>query len=158
LSLFGPLFKDGKRKATRTKNIEQTELVTELHDAIVQIARHFQTDNVEVMSPDYSLQSHIRDHEIYIHSALASKKIKRGRAVIDFEPHDDDELGFRKNDIITIISQRDDHCWIGELNGRRGWFPARFVRVLDERTKQYSYAGDDSVSDDVTDLIRGRYA
>lgn len=38
----------------------------------------------------------------------------------DFERHDDDELGFRKNDIITIISQRDEHCWIGELNGLRG--------------------------------------
>lgn len=40
--------------------------------------------------------------------------------VLDFERHDDDELGFRKNDIITIISQKDEHCWIGELNGLRG--------------------------------------
>lgn len=39
---------------------------------------------------------------------------------LDFERHDDDELGFRKNDIITIISQKDEHCWIGELNGLRG--------------------------------------
>jgi hypothetical protein len=38
----------------------------------------------------------------------------------DFERHDDDELGFRKNDIITIISQKDEHCWVGELNGLRG--------------------------------------
>lgn len=40
--------------------------------------------------------------------------------VLDFERHDDDELGFRKNDIITIISQKDEHCWVGELNGLRG--------------------------------------
>lgn len=40
--------------------------------------------------------------------------------VADFERHDDDELGFRKNDIITIISQKDEHCWVGELNGLRG--------------------------------------
>lgn len=39
---------------------------------------------------------------------------------IDFERRDDDELGFRKNDIITIISQKDEHCWVGELNGLRG--------------------------------------
>ena len=39
----------------------------------------------------------------------------------DFERHDDDELGFRKNDIITIVSQKDEHCWVGELNGLRGW-------------------------------------
>ena len=36
---------------------------------------------------------------------------------MDFERREDDELGFRKNDLITIISQKDDHCWIGELNG-----------------------------------------
>ena len=75
------------------------------------------------------------------------------RAVIDFERRDDDELGFRKNDIITIISERDEHCWVGELNGHQGWFPAKLVEPLDERTKQYSFAGDDSVSASVTDLV-----
>ncbi|CAL4223366.1 unnamed protein product, partial [Meganyctiphanes norvegica] len=73
----------------------------------------------------------------------------------DFERHDDDELGFRKNDIITIISQRDEHCWVGELNGLRGWFPAKFVEVLDERSKEYSRAGDDAITGLVTDLVRG---
>lgn len=75
--------------------------------------------------------------------------------VADFERHDDDELGFRKNDIITVVSQKDEHCWVGELNGLRGWFPAKFVELLDERSKQYSSAGDDSVSEAVTDLVRG---
>ena len=37
-----------------------------------------------------------------------------------------------------IISQKDEHCWIGELNGLRGWFPAKFVQVLDERSKEVS--------------------
>ena len=73
--------------------------------------------------------------------------------MIDFERRDDDELGFRKNDIITIISERDEHCWVGELNGHQGWFPAKLVEPLDERTKQYSFAGDDSVSASVTDLV-----
>jgi len=36
-----------------------------------------------------------------------------------------------------------------------GWFPAKFVELLDERSKQYSCAGDDSVSEVVTDLVRG---
>lgn len=39
---------------------------------------------------------------------------------LDFERLDDDELGFHKNDVVTIISQKDEHCWIGELNGLRG--------------------------------------
>jgi hypothetical protein len=35
----------------------------------------------------------------------------------------------RRNDIITVLSQQDEHCWVGELNGLAGWFPAKFVQV-----------------------------
>lgn len=38
----------------------------------------------------------------------------------------------------------------------RGWFPAKCVQVLDERSKQYCSAGDDSVTDEIADLVRGR--
>lgn len=58
--------------------------------------------------------------------------------------------------LLQIISQKDEHCWVGELNGLRGWFPAKFVEVLDERSKHYSSAGDDSVTETITDLVRGR--
>ena len=50
--------------------------------------------------------------------SISRSKRKRARAILDFERREDDELGFRKNDLITIISQKDDHCWIGELNGK----------------------------------------
>lgn len=49
--------------------------------------------------------------------------------IVDFERHDDDELGFRKNDIITIISQKDEHCWVGELNGLRGNICERYIYI-----------------------------
>jgi len=89
------------------------------------------------------------------YASISRGKLKRARAILDFERKDDDELGFRKNDIITIVSQRDEHCWVGELNGHTGWFPAKLVEVLDERSKQYSFAGDDSVSVAIADLVRG---
>jgi len=56
---------------------------------------------------------------------------------------------------LQIISMKDEHCWVGELNGLRGWFPAKFVELLDERSKNYSLAGDDGVSEAITDLVRG---
>lgn len=87
--------------------------------------------------------------------SISRSKRKRARAILDFERRDDDELGFRKNDIITIISQKDEHCWIGELHDHQGWFPAKLVEVLDERSKEYSFAGDDSVTQAVTDIVRG---
>ena len=102
---------------------------------------------------DYSPESHQKDHEVY--NSTSRSKRKRARAILDFERRDDDELGFRKNDIVTIISQKDEHCWVGELNGHQGWFPAKLVEVLDERSKEYSFAGDDSVTQAVTDIVRG---
>ena len=86
------------------------------------------------------------------------KRFKRAKAIMDFEKTDEDELGFRKNDIITILSTKDDHCWVGELNGVKGWFPSRFVSLIDERNgKTYSTAGDDSVDDRIRDLVRGEF-
>ncbi len=35
------------------------------------------------------------------------------------------------------------------------WFIFDQVELLDERSKQYSFAGDDSVSGAIADLIRG---
>ncbi|KAM8930676.1 small G protein signaling modulator 3 [Pelodytes ibericus] len=151
------LFGDDDFEALKSKNIKQTALVADLREAILQVARHFQcTDpkncNTD-LTPDYTMESHQRDHENYV--SCSRSRHRRAKALLDFERHDDDELGFRKNDIITIISQKDEHCWVGELNGLRGWFPAKFVEILDERSKEYSIAGDDSVTEGVTDLVRG---
>ncbi|XP_014444183.1 small G protein signaling modulator 3 isoform X2 [Tupaia chinensis] len=151
------LFGEDDLEALKAKNIKQTELVADLREAILRVARHFQCTDPKncsmELTPDYSMESHQRDHENYV--ACSRSHRRRAKALLDFERHDDDELGFRKNDIITIISQKDEHCWVGELNGLRGWFPAKFVEVLDERSKEYSIAGDDSVTEGVTDLVRG---
>ncbi|XP_041474245.1 small G protein signaling modulator 3 homolog isoform X4 [Lytechinus variegatus] len=157
-SLMGALFPNqDDSNDLKAKNIRQTELVSDLREAIQQIGRHFQAidpKNAKIgLIPDYSLESHQKDHEQFVNITRTRKR--RAKALLDFERHDDDELGFRKNDIITIISQKDEHCWVGELNGLRGWFPAKFVEILDERSKQYTSAGDDAVTETITDLVRG---
>uniref|UniRef100_A0A0K0D781 SH3 domain-containing protein n=1 Tax=Angiostrongylus cantonensis TaxID=6313 RepID=A0A0K0D781_ANGCA len=60
----------------------------------------------------------------------------------------------RKNDVITVICEKDEHCWVGEVNGLRGWFPAKFVEVVDERGKNYTVYGDEAVSPEITEYIR----
>uniref|UniRef100_A0A4W5Q234 RUN and TBC1 domain-containing protein 3 n=1 Tax=Hucho hucho TaxID=62062 RepID=A0A4W5Q234_9TELE len=156
-TLSSLLWGEDEAEALKSKNIKQTELVAALREAITRTAEHFHcldprhtsTD----LTPDYSMESHQRDHENFL--VVSRNRRRRAKALLDFERHDDDELGFRKNDIITIFSQKDEHCWVGELNGLRGWFPAKFVEILDERSKEYSLAGDDSVTEAVTDLVRG---
>ncbi|XP_078611297.1 small G protein signaling modulator 3 homolog isoform X2 [Branchiostoma floridae x Branchiostoma japonicum] len=152
--LFG---EEEQSEVVKAKNIKQTEMVSNLREAILQIAKHFQSIdpkncNVDLQA-DYSLESHKQDHENFVN--VSRNRRRRAKALLDFERHDDDELGFRKNDIITIISQKDEHCWVGELNGLRGWFPAKFVELLDERSKLYTTAGDDQVTEAITDLVRG---
>ncbi|XP_028671059.1 small G protein signaling modulator 3 isoform X2 [Erpetoichthys calabaricus] len=151
------LFGDEDAEALKAKNIKQTELVADLRESIVQVAKHFHCLDPRnftlELTPDYSMESHQKDHDNFV--VVSRNRRRRAKALLDFERHDDDELGFRKNDIITIISQKDEHCWVGELNGLRGWFPAKFVEVLDERSKEYSIAGDDTVTEAIMDLVRG---
>nr|CAB3266036.1 small G protein signaling modulator 3 homolog [Phallusia mammillata] len=159
-SFIGKLFSgsaiDENFENLKAKNIKQTELVSELKNSITHITRHFckleKFPDLN-LNPDYSPESHVIDHDEYMN--VSRQRRQRARALLDFERNDDDELGFKKNDIITIISMKDEHCWVGEQNGLQGWFPAKFVELLDERSKTYSAAGDGNVNDSITDLVRG---
>ncbi|KIH69231.1 SH3 domain protein [Ancylostoma duodenale] len=141
----------------KLKNVRQTEILVDLKDSVLQICRYFIScdEKMEMnisTKADYSPESHAHD----IDNFLAGRREghKRARALLDFARQDEDELGFRKNDIITIICEKDEHCWVGEVNGLRGWFPAKFVEVVDERGKNYTVYGDEAVSPEITEYIR----
>jgi len=40
------------------------------------------------------------------HVSIIRNRRRRAKALLDFERHDDDELGFRKNDIVTVRKRR----------------------------------------------------
>lgn len=70
------------------------------------------------------MESHQRDHENYV--ACSRTRRRRAKALLDFERHDDDELGFRKNDIITVCQpghRQTQLVWdtaLPLLQGRKG--------------------------------------
>jgi len=145
------------------RNITQTEILVNLREAILKIAKHFKDNDPDSyikqdinLDVDYSIESHVKDHEHYANISL--QKHKRAKGLIDFDRQDPNELSFKRNDILKILSMNDEHCWIGELNGKNGWFPAKFVQLVDERSKLYSLAGDDSVNEYISDLVRGKLA
>ncbi len=57
------------------------------------------------LEADYSPEATERDYERYMQQyAAGAGGRRRARAVMDFERRDDDELGFRKHDILTVIA------------------------------------------------------
>ena len=145
----------------KIKNILKTEIIINLRECIMKIINFFRQNDADKyfkadMNADYNIESHLKDYEAYIsQTSKLDISYKHAKAICDFQSSDKDELMFKRNDVIKILSIKDEHCWIGELNNRKGWFPAKFVELIDERNgKLYSKAGDDTSNDTVKDLIR----
>jgi small G protein signaling modulator 3 len=147
----------------KLKNIMQTEFLVNLREIILKIAHYFEKNDPQmfngcILNADYSIESHCIDMEKYMDTSKV-RQSKRAKALDEFNRTADDELGFKKNDIITVLSTKDEHCWIGELRGEKGWFPSRFVSLIDERNgKVYSPFGDDSIHLAIRDMVRGELA
>ena len=49
------------------------------------------------------------------------------QAMYDFTPQENGELGFKRGDVITVTDNSDQNWWEGEIDGRKGYFPATYV-------------------------------
>ncbi|XP_014894452.1 endophilin-A2 isoform X1 [Poecilia latipinna] len=52
------------------------------------------------------------------------------KALYDFVPENDGELGFYEGEIITLLRQIDENWLEGKLRGQTGYFPNNYVEVL----------------------------
>lgn len=63
------------------------------------------------------------------------------RALYDFTPTEQGELGFQKGDIIRVIESVYRDWWKGELRGEMGIFPVNYV-VSNKGRQDVVYAKD----------------
>lgn len=52
------------------------------------------------------------------------------KALYDFVPENDGELGFYEGEIITLVRQIDENWFEGRLRGQTGYFPNNYVEVI----------------------------
>lgn len=64
-------------------------------------------------------------------SRSGASPLTKVRALYDYNGQQEGDLTFKKDDIITVIkrTKSQDDWWTGELNGKRGLFPANYVQV-----------------------------
>ncbi|CAG2104196.1 unnamed protein product, partial [Medioppia subpectinata] len=64
----------------------------------------------------------------------ASKRVEKVRARYDFEGSgDSDDLPFRKNEVLTVISKDEDQWWTARNSlGQTGSIPVPYVELMDE--------------------------
>uniref|UniRef100_A0A3Q3W884 Uncharacterized protein n=1 Tax=Mola mola TaxID=94237 RepID=A0A3Q3W884_MOLML len=111
------------------------EILTQLSSKIDERIRDSSTKPRKEYTPkprtslDFSFSE---NHNGGIHSARSPVPMDQPccRALYDFDPENEGELGFKEGDIITLTNKIDDNWYEGMLHGNSGFFPINYVDIL----------------------------
>ncbi|KAH0628337.1 hypothetical protein JD844_009346 [Phrynosoma platyrhinos] len=120
------------KQATQILQQVSSRLEERIKEASVQPRREYQPK--PRMSLDFSTDN--SQHNGGINTATTPKPPNVPmdqpccRALYDFDPENEGELGFKEGDVITLTNQIDENWYEGMLHGQSGFFPINYVEIL----------------------------
>ena len=75
--------------------------------------------------------------------------------VCEYTCQDDCEVNLVLGEQVTVVAREGD-WWFGVIDDRRGWFPATFVKVIEEDEEQE--ADGDQDDNDISDGLEGAFS
>ncbi|KAI9247642.1 hypothetical protein BY458DRAFT_527114 [Sporodiniella umbellata] len=116
------------------KEFTQSELDKQKEEEEFQLALALSLSESENKKASFKASSTTNSNNISSDDKKQSgeSQISRVRALYDFQPTEQGELGFEKGDIIRVIESVYRDWWKGELRGRTGIFPVNYVEKITE--------------------------
>lgn len=87
------------------------------------------TSEDEMMSDSESSIVSLSERKKSLETAMDEEVVILAEAVFDHVAIEAEELAFRAGDVIEVLETVNRDWWWGSADGRKGWFPAAFVRV-----------------------------
>jgi endophilin-A len=127
-SLLGAVEQKRNDAASRPKSEHVPKRVSSFRRSESPNSYDEQNEDTEAKSVGYTYNN--IQTPAYQKSVPDSKKKPMARALYDFIPENEGELGFKEGEYIDLITQVDDNWYEGSVHGQAGFFPVNYVEVV----------------------------
>jgi hypothetical protein len=140
----------GNNNVTSTNSVSNTNTSSTTNNQYTNLN---QTEQVtKIIGNEPKKQAGTVDDTTYQNDELNLK----AKALYDYTADEENELGFKEGNIITILKKHEGGWWEGECNGKIGIFPGNYVEIIERKcvaTYSYKATSEDELTINEGDII-----